>query len=76
MAYIDKLIPQIRHLVTDTGYIALYKLFSIQEEQDLIKITKNYQLRLMVKHYYTLNDQDTPRVLYLLQSQNLSYLRS
>lgn len=67
VAYIDKLFPQIIHLVKSWWYIALYKLYSITEDDLVYQYSKQMNLKMIIRHHYKLFDTDCQRVLYILQ---------
>lgn len=67
VAYIDKLLPQIHHLVKAWGTLILYKQYSLEENQDIKKLAPKYGFRIQKKHEYTLFDNDISRIIYILK---------
>ena len=67
VGYIDKLLPQVHHLVKKGGHLILYKQFTPEESQDIIHFGKKYRFVLQKKHRYQLFDGDIPRILYILK---------
>lgn len=64
VAYIDKLLPSIFHLVKKWGHIVLYKQVSPEEKKDLLVLCKKFALKIKKEHIYTLADSE--RVIYIL----------
>ncbi len=69
VAYIDKLLKFTKHLVKKWWYFVLYKLDSEQEYKDILKNCKKYNLELVLKHPYTLFDDDIKRMIYVLKKK-------
>lgn len=69
VGYIDKLLPQLYHLIQPQGLLILYKQYTKEEEQDIKTICKKYHMKLQKKHTYTLYEHDITRVLYIIQKQ-------
>ena len=67
VSYIDKLLPQIHHLVKKGGRIILYKQFTPEESQDIIHFGKKYHFIVQKKHKYQLFDGDIQRIIYILK---------
>lgn len=67
VSYIDKLLPQVHHLVKKWGRLILYKQYSPEESQDIIHFGKKYRLVVQKKHKYQLFDWDIPRIIYVLK---------
>lgn len=67
VSYIDKLLPQIHHLVKKGGRIILYKQFTSEESQDIIHFGKKYHFIVQKKHKYQLFDGDIQRIIYILK---------
>lgn len=67
VAYMDKLLPQIIHLIRQGGHIALYKQFSEDEKKELLSLCKRFSLKLEKEHKYSLFDGDVERVIYVLK---------
>lgn len=65
VAYMDKLLPYILHLVKKWGYIVLYKQSSVQEKKELISLCKKFSLKLEKEHKYILAGVE--RVIYILK---------
>lgn len=67
VGYIDKLLPQVHHLVKKGGRLILYKQFTPEESQDIIHFGKKYRFVIQKKHRYQLFDWDIARIIYLLK---------
>jgi len=67
VSYIDKLLPQVHHLVKKWGRLILYKQYSPEESQDIIHFGKKYRLVVQKKHKYQLFEWDIPRIIYVLK---------
>ncbi len=67
VAYIDKLLPQIHHLIKKGGRLILYKQFTPEESQDIIHFGKKYRLIVQKKHKYKLFEWDIERIIYVLK---------
>jgi len=67
VAYIDKLMKYSYHLVKNWWYFVLFKLNSKDEYNDLLKVAKKYNLKLILKHDYKLFPDDVERVIYVLE---------
>ena len=67
VSYIDKLLPQVHHLVKKWGRLILYKQYSPEESQDIVHFGKKYRLVVQKKHKYQLFDWDIPRIIYVLK---------
>ena len=67
VSYIDKLLPQIHHLVKKGGKLILYKQYTPEESQDIIHFGKRYRFVVQKKHRYQLFDGDIPRIIYVLK---------
>jgi 16S rRNA G527 N7-methylase RsmG len=65
--YIDKLLPQIHHLVKKWGRLILYKQFTPEESQDIIHFGKKYRFVVQKKHTYELFEGDIQRIIYVLK---------
>ena len=67
VSYIDKLLPQIHHLVKKWGRLILYKQYSPEESQDIVHFGKKYRLVVQKKHTYKLFEEDIQRIIYILK---------
>lgn len=67
VSYIDKLLPQVHHLVKKGGRLILYKQFSAEECQDIIHFGKKYRFVVQKKHKYKLFEEDIERIIYILK---------
>ena len=67
VSYIDKLLPQVHHLIKKWGRLILYKQYSPEESQDIVHFGKKYRLVVQKKHKYQLFDWDIPRIIYVLK---------
>lgn len=67
VGYIDKLLPQIHHLVKKWGRLILYKQYTPEESQDIIHFGKKYRFIVQKKHPYKLFEGDIQRILYILK---------
>lgn len=67
VAYIDKLLPNIHHLVKKGGLLILYKQYSPKEEQDIKTLSPKYGFRIWKTHTYSLFEGDIPRIIYILK---------
>lgn len=67
VGYIDKLLPQVHHLVKKGGRLILYKQFTPEESQDIVHFGKRYRFVVQKKHRYQLFDWDIARIIYLLK---------
>ncbi len=67
VSYIDKLLPQIHHLVKKGGRLILYKQFTPEESQDIVHFGKKYRFIVQKKHKYQLFDGDIQRIIYVLK---------
>lgn len=67
VSYIDKLLPQVHHLVKKWGRLILYKQYSPEESQDIVHFGKKYRLVVQKKHKYQLFDWDIQRIIYVLK---------
>lgn len=67
VGYIDKILPQIHHLVKKGGRLILYKQYTIEEYQDIIHFGKKYRFVLQKKHKYSLFEGDIQRIIYVLK---------
>lgn len=56
VSYIDKLLPQVHHLVKKGGRLILYKQYTPEESQDIIHFGKRYRFVVQKKHKYQLFD--------------------
>jgi len=54
VSYIDKLLPQVHHLVKKGGRLILYKQYTPEESQDIIHFGKKYRFVVQKKHKYQL----------------------
>lgn len=69
VSYIDKLLPQVHHLVKKGGRLILYKQFTPEESQDIIHFGKKYRFIVQKKHTYTLFEGDIQRIIYVLKKR-------
>ncbi len=69
VAYIDKLLKFIYHLVKKWWYFVLYKLDSPEEYEDIKKMAKKYNLDIKIVEKYKLFPDDITRVIYVLQKK-------
>ena len=67
VGYIDKLLPQVQHLVKKWGRLVLYKQFTPEEAQDISHFGKRYRFVVQKKHKYQLFDWDIQRIIYVLK---------
>ncbi len=67
VSYIDKLLPQVHHLVKKWGRLILYKQYTPEEAQDIIHFGKRYRFVVQKKHTYTLFEGDIQRIIYVLK---------
>ncbi len=67
VGYIDKLLPQVHHLVKKGGRLVLYKQYSPEESQDIVHFGKKYRFVVQKKHTYKLFEEDIQRVIYVLK---------
>lgn len=67
VAYIDKLLPQVHHLVKKGGRLILYKQYTVEESQDIIHFGKRYRFVIQKKHKYKLFEEDIERMIYVLK---------
>ncbi|HMS91677.1 MAG TPA: class I SAM-dependent methyltransferase, partial [Candidatus Absconditabacterales bacterium] len=67
VSYIDKLLPQVHHLVKKGGRLILYKQYTPEEAQDIIHFGKRYRFVVQKKHTYTLFEGDIQRIIYVLK---------
>jgi 16S rRNA G527 N7-methylase RsmG len=67
VAYIDKLLPNIHHLVKKGGLLILYKQYSPEEEQNIKTLSPKYRFRIWKTHTYSLFEGDIPRIIYILK---------
>lgn len=67
VAYADKLIPTLIHLVKSWWYIVLYKLYTNQEDMLIDKICHKMKLSIIQKYRYRLFEQDCERIIYIIQ---------
>jgi 16S rRNA (guanine527-N7)-methyltransferase len=65
VAYMDKLLPWILHLVRQGGHICLYKQYSEDERKELLSLCKRFSLKLEKEHRYELAGVE--RVIYVLR---------
>ena len=54
VGYIDKLLPQVHHLVKKGGRLILYKQYTPEESQDIVHFGKRYRFIVQKKHKYQL----------------------
>ncbi len=67
VAYITKFFNLIHKLLKKWDKIILYKQESQEEFEDLQKICKKHQIKLLKKHNYSLFENDITRVIYILE---------
>lgn len=67
VSYIDKLLPQVHHLVKKWGRLILYKQYSPEESQDIVHFGKKYRFIVQKKHKYKLFEGDIERIIYALK---------
>ena len=67
VSYIDKLLPQVHHLVKKGGKLILYKQYTPEESQDIMHFSKKYHFVIQKKHTYKLFDGDILRIIYVLK---------
>lgn len=67
VSYVDKLLPQVHHLVKKGGRLILYKQFTPEESQDIVHFGKKYRFIVQKKHKYQLFDGDIQRIIYVLK---------
>ncbi len=67
VSYINKLLPQIHHLVKKKGKLILYKLYTSEEAQAIWTIIKRYRFVIQKKHTYQLFEGDIQRIIYVLK---------
>jgi 16S rRNA (guanine527-N7)-methyltransferase len=67
VSYIDKLLPQVHHLVKKGGRLILYKQFTPEEAQDINHFGKRYRFVVQKKHKYQLFEGDIQRIIYVLK---------
>jgi len=67
VGYIDKLLPQVHHLVKKWGRLILYKQFTPEEGQDIVHFGKRYRFVVQKKHKYQLFEGDIQRIIYVLK---------
>ncbi len=67
VGYIEKLLPQVHHLVKKWGRLILYKQFTPEESQDIIHFGKKYRFVVQKKHKYQLFEGDIQRIIYVLK---------
>jgi len=63
VAYADKLLPRVDHILKPWGTALFYKLFTTEED----KIIQKYWRDIIKKHRYTLWDDDVEKILYVLK---------
>lgn len=69
VGYIDKLMPQIHHLIRKWGYLVLYKQYTPEESEDIGHFSKKFGFTIRKRHAYTLFEGDIPRILYVLKKR-------
>lgn len=67
VGYIDKLLPQVHHLVKKGGRLILYKQYTPEEAEDISHFWKRYRFVIQKKHKYQLFDWDIQRIIYVLK---------
>ncbi|MCX6823908.1 MAG: 16S rRNA (guanine(527)-N(7))-methyltransferase RsmG [candidate division SR1 bacterium] len=67
VGYIDKLLPQVHHLIKKGGRLILYKQFTPEESQDIGHFGKRYRFVVQKKHKYQLFEGDIQRIIYVLK---------
>lgn len=67
VGYIDKLLPQIHHLVKKRGLLILYKQHTPEESQDIAYLSKKFHFVMQKKHKYTLFEGDIQRIIYVFK---------
>jgi len=67
VSYIDKLLPQVHHLVKKWGRLILYKQYTPEEAQDIVHFGKRYRFVIQKKHKYQLFEGDIHRIIYVLK---------
>jgi 16S rRNA G527 N7-methylase RsmG len=73
VGYIDKLLPQIHHLINKWGLLFLYKQYSPEEHIDITDLAPKYKLKLQKKHEYHLFEGDITRIIYILKKTTETY---
>jgi len=63
----DKIINRSIKLLKRWGFFIFYKKFSLEEETLLFKIMNAKNLKLVKKHCYKLENDDTERIIYVIQ---------
>lgn len=69
VAYADKLISRALPVIKPWGYLILYKLFTIAEDNTILSLMRQYTLRLHKLHHYHLPNDETQRVLYIFEKR-------
>lgn len=66
VAYIDKILSWTKNILKKWNKLVLYKLYTLEEYDNLLSIINWYHLRLDQVHHYTLWDE-VDRVIYVLE---------
>lgn len=67
VGYIDKLLHWTYHLIKKWWFLVLYKLYSLEEKEELQKRSQRNRMKIIAEHKYKLFENDIQRVIYILQ---------
>jgi 16S rRNA G527 N7-methylase RsmG len=67
VSFADQLFHRALPLVKPWGILVFYKLFTEQEDNAILSLTRRYHLTLKKLHHYNLPDDDVERVIYVLE---------
>lgn len=67
VAYADKLLKWSYHLLKQWGVFIFMKQKNKEERDTILRLLKQYKLKLLQEHAYSLFDGDIERVLYVLE---------
>lgn len=69
VGYIDKLMDYGYHLVKKWWYFILYKMYAEGEYNDIVKVSKKYNIEIQNKYEYKLFEDDITRVIYIIRKK-------
>ena len=66
--YVDKIIPRSYDLLKKWWYFIFYKQYDAEELNVLNKLCKEYKLKIVNTHRYSLFDWDIERIIYVIKN--------
>jgi len=67
VTFADQLMHRSLPLIKPWGLLVLYKLFTEEEDNAILSLTRRYNLTLKKLHHYHLPHDETQRILYILK---------